>query len=224
MKVFIVDDSKELLFLLESMLKRAGYEVTSARDGKEALEGLKRDSSVDLIVSDILMPVMDGFQFCRECKKDEALKNIPFIFYTATYLEKGDEEFGLGLGAVRFIMKPMEREYFLEIIKDVLEEHKRGLLPPSVKPAEKEEPIFLKEYNERLVTKLENKLVELESANHTLRESEEELRKRSHDLEERIKELSCLYAISNLVEKPDISYEALIQGIVNLMPPCLAVS
>ncbi len=72
--------------------------MVTAKDGVEALSRLKEES-IDIIVSDILMPRMNGFQLCRECKKDHSLKRIPFIFYTATYIDKKDEEFALGLGA-----------------------------------------------------------------------------------------------------------------------------
>ncbi len=99
MKMFIVDDKEENLYMLEALLKGSGYEVASAMNGVEALEKLKEDS-FDMIISDILMPQMDGYQLCRKCKKDDTLKKIPFVFYTATYTEKKEEEFGLSLGAV----------------------------------------------------------------------------------------------------------------------------
>ena len=218
MKILIVDDMEMNLELLEARLEGKGYEVISAKNGVEALEKLKKDSFA-MIISDILMPKMDGFQLCRECKGDNTLRKIPFIFYTATYTDKKDKEFALSLGAENFIVKPMETKPFMEIIDGTLESLKKSLLTPSIMPVEKEEPVFLKEYNERLINKLEDKVVQLESANNTLRESKEKLRKRTHDLEERVKELHCLYDISNLVEQPDISYEELIQGIVNLIPP-----
>lgn len=175
MKILIVDDREENLYLLESLLKGSGYEVTSARNGVEALESLKRDS-MDMIISDILMPMMDGFQLCRECKRDDTLRKIPFVFYTATYTDKKDEALALSLGADRFVAKPMEPERFMEIVESTLRDHKKGLLTPSEIPVEEEEAVYLKVYNERLVKMLEKKMLDLEQANKALRESEERFR------------------------------------------------
>ncbi|MCD4811176.1 response regulator [bacterium] len=160
MKILIVDDLEVNLELLEARLEGNGYEVTIARNGIEALEILKTDS-FDMIISDILMPKMDGYQLCRECKKDDTLRKIPFVFYTATYTDKKDEEFALSLGVDRFIVKPMESKRFVEIIEGVLKNHKKGLLTSSEIPVE-EEDIYLKEYNERLINKLEKKMLDLE--------------------------------------------------------------
>jgi CheY-like chemotaxis protein len=91
MKIMIVDDNEQSLYLLEVLLRSEKYEVVCARDGLEALKHLKK-GSFGLIISDILMPRMDGFQLCRECKVDPHLKYIPFIFYTATYTDQKDEE------------------------------------------------------------------------------------------------------------------------------------
>jgi CheY-like chemotaxis protein len=130
MKILIVDDMEVNLELLEARLEGSGYEVTSAKNGVEALEKLKKDS-FDMIISDILMPKMDGFQLCMECKKDDTLRKIPFIFYTATYTDKKDEEFALSLGAEKFIVKPAESKSFMEIIRDIFKNYKKGLLAPS---------------------------------------------------------------------------------------------
>ena len=171
MKILIVDDKEENLYLLESLLKGSSHEVTSAKNGMEALERLKRES-IDMIISDILMPGMDGIQLSRECKRDDTLRKIPFLFYTATYTDRKDEAFALGLGAERFILKPMEPKRLVEIIEGILEDYKNGLLTPYEIPAEEENGVYLKEYNERLIKKLEDKMLQLESVNRVLGESE----------------------------------------------------
>ncbi len=112
MKILIVDDNKENLFLLETMIKGSGYEVVSAKDGKDALEKLQTEE-VSMIISDILMPIMDGFQLCKAIKKDDIFKKIPFVFYTATYTDEKDKKLALCLGADRFLVKPMEPDRFM---------------------------------------------------------------------------------------------------------------
>ena len=172
MKILIVDDKEENLYLLETLLKGSGYEVVTAKDGVEALEKLKKNS-IDIIISDILMPQMDGFQLCRECKKDDSIKRIPFIFYTATYTDEKDEEFALSLGAEKFIVKPQEPEVFLKILKEVIEAHKKGAI---IAPKETiiEEEIYLAEYNKRLIKKLEKKVLDLEKSEKRLRKTMED--------------------------------------------------
>jgi PAS domain S-box-containing protein len=175
MRILIVDDLEENLYLLEILLKENGYKVIPAKNGVEALSKLRKES-IDLIISDILMPRMDGFQLCRECKKDESLKKIPFIFYTATYTDKEDEKFALGLGAERFIIKPQEPDIFIKILKEVIEEYKEGILIAPQEPIQAEET-YLSEYNKRLIEKLEKKVLDLKEANKGLREKKEKIYK-----------------------------------------------
>src|SRR4030067_3315196 len=97
-KLLIVDDSQPDLYMLETLLKGNGYQVATASNGVEAIEKARRDPPA-LIISDILMPEMDGFTLCRLCKQDATLNRIPFVFYTATYTDSKDEELALSLGA-----------------------------------------------------------------------------------------------------------------------------
>jgi signal transduction histidine kinase len=167
MKVLAVDDKPENLYLLQALLRGHRHDVDSASNGRDALE-LAQSGKYDVIVSDILMPRMDGFQLCRELKMDERLRHIPFVFYTATYLDPADTAFGLSLGANRFLMKPIEPEILLQHIQDAAAEGPRsaGPSPPGVKV--EEEAIYLKEYNARLIQKLEKKMLDLEQANRAL--------------------------------------------------------
>jgi len=160
MKILIVDDNKENLYFLETLLQGNGYQVISAANGAEALEKLRTDG-FDMIISDILMPVMDGFQLCRECKMDENLQDTPFIFYTATYVDEKDEELALALGADQFIKKPMEPDEFMSIIRGVIRDVEVRKFVRK-QPAGKVEKEVFKLYSERLVNKLEKKMLDLE--------------------------------------------------------------
>jgi len=124
-RVLIADDNSQNLYLLESILKAYGHGVTCARNGAEALE-LARQSRPDLIITDIFMPVMDGFALCMQWKADETLKDIPLIFYTATYTDPKDEQFARSLGAERFLLKPQEPEALAEVVRQVLDRGAEG--------------------------------------------------------------------------------------------------
>jgi two-component system, cell cycle sensor histidine kinase and response regulator CckA len=168
-RILIADDNSTNLYMLESLLKGDGFEVTSAENGQVALDKARLNPP-DMIVSDILMPVMDGYTLCRLWRADDALKQIPFIFYTATYTEQKDESFALSLGADRFILKPQEPEIFLNVVKEVLKE-RRSLTKPLG-----EEMEFFRQHNEILFKKLEKKMLDLELANHELMILEERYR------------------------------------------------
>lgn len=159
MKVLIVDDQLVNLLLLDTLLKGYGYEVDQASNGKEALE-LLRANSYQLIISDILMPVMDGYELCQICKADPHLKNIIFVFYTATYTTKEDEEYAMQLGADKFLIKPMEPSAFMNAIHEITKSAEINQIPlkePAITDFE-----ALKKHRDRLLNKLSNKIDELE--------------------------------------------------------------
>ncbi|MCD6118765.1 response regulator [bacterium] len=159
-KVLIVDDIEQNLYLLRTLLEGHGYEVISAINGAEALETARRDPP-NLIISDILMPVMDGFTLCREWRKAEALKDISFIFYTATYTDERDEQLALQMGADKYIRKPAELDEFMKIIQDVMKNYEKGKAKPRLPVLVKEKEV-LELYSKSLVRKLEKKMLDLE--------------------------------------------------------------
>ena len=165
-KLLIVDDNPQNLYMLEILLKTNGFEVEMASNGSQALE-LARQNLPEMIISDILMPVMDGFGLCRIWMKDERLKNIPFIFYTATYTDHKDETFALSLGADRFLVKPMAPDDFLAVIQEVFKTHLNREPVVSPEPDQKD-AAYYKEYSEVLIHKLEDKMLQLEQANKRL--------------------------------------------------------
>lgn len=187
--ILIVDDMPDNLYFLEVLLKGNGFEVASALNGVEALV-LARETPPDLIISDILMPVMDGYALCREWRSDEQLKEIPFIFYTATFTEKKDEELALSLGADRFIIKPQEPQVFMVSVREVL----AAISVRDTKSSSytsSDETGLLKEYNEALFRKLEKKMADLERANRELElRIEEQMR-----LEEQLRQAQKMEAI-----------------------------
>lgn len=196
--VLIVDDNLENLYLLRSLLQGNGFTVDEAHNGAEAL-ALARMAPPQLTISDLLMPVMDGYTLLRNWNADETLRSIPFVVYTATYTDPKDERLALDLGAAAFILKPAEPEPFMARIRDVLGKVHRGELLHVQEPAI-EETILFKEYSEVLVRKLEKKILELEHANRALRDDIAE-RKRA---EERVwLQASLLDQVRNAVVAAD---------------------
>jgi signal transduction histidine kinase/CheY-like chemotaxis protein len=165
-KLLIVDDNPQNRYMLEVLLKTNGYQVELASNGIEALD-LARTDPPEMVISDILMPVMDGFSLCRKWKNDVRLMGIPFVFYTATYTDPRDEAFALGLGAERFLVKPVAPDDLLAVIKEVFQAHRTGEPVISPEPAQKEDEYY-KEYSEILIHKLEQKTLQLELANKRL--------------------------------------------------------
>lgn len=165
-KILIVDDNAQNQYLLEILLKTHGLEVATASNGIEALEKAHQ-SPPDMIIADILMPGMDGFSLCRAWKTNEALRNIPFVFYTATYTDPNDEKFALSLGAERFIIKPMDPDEFMKIMQEIILNSETKEQVVSIGTIEKEEEYY-REYNQTLIRKLENKMVEIQKDNKRL--------------------------------------------------------
>ncbi|MBI5424123.1 MAG: response regulator [Opitutae bacterium] len=160
MKILIADDLAQNRYMLEQLLTASGHRCVSVANGRDGLERLRAEG-FDVVVSDILMPVMDGFQFCREVKSDTALRAVPFLFYTATYTGPADIEFGLQLGAAAYLIKPAEPEAILAALNNLAAPATTP--PPPADPAD-----YLAQYNARLVQKLESKMHELERANAEL--------------------------------------------------------
>jgi hypothetical protein len=110
-QVLVVDDTESGRYLLKELLESHGYRVTVAGNGVEALAAAHSDAP-DIIVSDALMPTMDGFSLCRAWMQDESLKAIPFVFYSGTYTTPEDGALALALGAACYIVKPWIRRRF----------------------------------------------------------------------------------------------------------------
>ncbi|MDA3935833.1 MAG: response regulator [Actinomycetota bacterium] len=192
MHILVADDDPSSQYLLATMFKSRGHLVTTANDGREALE-LARDNPPDILVTDILMPVMDGYQLAREWKTDDDLSGVPLVFYTANYTDADDERFALSLGADKFLFKPLDPTILLNEIEQILKLSSEGHLKAHM-PSDVNDTDVLKEYNARLVSKLEGQLLEVQETRV--------------DLETTVKQLSemvdgAVTAIAKLVEARD---------------------
>ena len=172
MKALIVEDHAEDLNLLKYNLEWHGYQVFEAGNGLEALEHARREIP-DLIVSDALMPVMDGFMLLREVKADPTLREIPFIFYSAVYTGSREQELALALGALAFIAKPKEVDDLWEEISAVLQNRVSADIQQSF-VAPPSDNKFLAEYSLIVATRLEQEVRQLEAANVRIAQKEAE--------------------------------------------------
>lgn len=161
--VLLVDDSPTQARRNSLVLEAAGFRVQLANNGREALEKARRWHP-DVIVSDILMPVMDGFSLCREVRKDAEMGEVPIVLHTLTYVDSKDEELALAVGATRFVLKSSDPAYLVDEVKQAL----AGGHAREQAAAVMDNEAFLQGYSERLAAKLEDKVTELEAANKWL--------------------------------------------------------
>ena len=117
--ILVVDDMTTTLLLLHDLLKDT-YEVKIAKSGTKALEILESPNDIDLILLDIEMPDINGYDVCKRIKNNETIKNIPIIFITGRTSQE-DEEYGLNLGAINYITKPFNKAIVKLRIKNYLD-------------------------------------------------------------------------------------------------------
>lgn len=117
----VVDDNEINRYYLKALLEAKGRKVETAQNGREALQRA-REIKPDLVISDLLMPVMDGFGLLSEWTEDPALRRIPFVVYTGTFTTPEDRQLALHLGAEAFLVKPMEPEPLLDELEKAVSE------------------------------------------------------------------------------------------------------
>ena len=121
-RILVVDDEKFMVTVVKDRLEASGYEVLTAGDGQEALEKA-RSEGPDLIILDIMMPKLDGYQVCRMLKFDEKYNKIPIILFTAR-AQSSDELLGKEVGADAYVVKPFTPSVLLAKIKELLDKNK----------------------------------------------------------------------------------------------------
>jgi PAS domain S-box-containing protein len=166
-----VDDHDAARYATSRILRQAGYDTIEAANGKEALRLVKKHP--DLVILDVNLPDIDGFEVCRRIKAAPATASIPVLHLSATCFDDESKIRGLEGGADGYLTQPIEPPVLLAYVKALL----RGW------------------------------------------QAEEALKKKTHDLGERVNELNCLYGIAKLIETPDISLDETLQAVVDLVPP-----
>jgi PAS domain S-box-containing protein len=158
MNLLIVDDTPTDLKLLRAQIEAEGHVVFEAHDGVDALALLNRQR-VDAVISDILMPRMDGYRLCYEIRKHARLHDLPFIIYSVSFTSLDDEKLALDIGANKYLKKPVSLETLVAALHEVIAQPHAAPRPKALQEVE-----VLKEYSEQLVHKLEEKNTELIAA------------------------------------------------------------
>jgi len=158
--ILVVEDIGAVRELIEVQLKLRGYRVRTARDGVEALELIASEMPA-VIVTDILMPRMDGFALAHELRSNPLMAGVPIIFLSATYVTLEDEQFALTLGAMRFLPKPVDSDELFVAVADALTGQDRHGPPMP-------ERDFYAGYRQRLENKLRQKAAQVARSNQQL--------------------------------------------------------
>jgi CheY-like chemotaxis protein len=167
--ILVVEDVPNILDLLDVTLRFKGYPVITASNGAEALEMVPEQPPA-LVITDIMMPRMDGYTLAFNLRRNPETSHIPIIFLSATYVTPEDKDFAMSLGAVRFMEKPVDTEDFLLTVAEVLTNPKSALSPPMDKQQ------FMDGYRRRLEVKLGHKNAQIVRNERLLQTLPESLR------------------------------------------------
>jgi CheY-like chemotaxis protein len=167
--ILVVEDIANVREFLEVALRFKGYPVVTAQNGRDAL-GLIEQQHPALVITDILMPRMDGYTLAHTLRKDQRTTSIPIIFVSATYITPEDKKFAHSLGGARFIEKPIDTEDFLLTVAEVL----TSGIPSLPRPLNDEE--FYSGYRDRLDSKLRYKNTQIARTERLLQSLPEEQR------------------------------------------------
>ncbi len=160
MKILVVDDNKTNRHLLKAILETEKMKVYEATDGLEALKILERDK-INLVISDILLPNMDGYRLCFSMRRNERFKSIPFIAYTSTYFSEKDKEFAFRCGADLFLLRSIPQAELLAHIRRLTKE---PLVKREVYGELPQEMEVFRVYSDVLIKKLERMNTELKES------------------------------------------------------------
>jgi PAS domain S-box-containing protein len=183
-RILVAEDSPTQAELVRLLLEQAGYQVDLAANGREGLEKVHTDPP-DLIISDVMMPEMDGYAFCQAVKSVERTRRIPFVLLTQHNMPQ-DILWGLARGADNFIPKPFDDEYLLERLRRIfehLEFRRKGQLDIDVTLRVGDQEIVINPDKQQIFELLFATFEELSLANTALRERERALDAKARELE-----------------------------------------
>ncbi len=167
--ILVVEDVANIREFLAVTLRFKGYPVVTAANGTEALEHIANEVPA-LIITDILMPKMDGYALVYNLRTNPKTSKIPIIFLSATYVTPEDKEFAMSLGAARFLEKPVDTEELLLTIAETLTQG------PQTGPTPLEREHFFQGYRKRLETKLRHKRAQIARTERLLKTISEDQR------------------------------------------------
>jgi CheY-like chemotaxis protein len=202
--ILVVEDVPNILDLVAVTLRFKGYQVVTATNGEEALERIAEQRPA-LVVTDILMPKLDGFALMYKLRTNPDTNSIPVVFLSATYVTPEDKAFALSLGAARFLEKPVDTEEFLLTIAEIL----TSGTDPAPEPITQKK--FYQGYLDRLESKLHHKNSQIARTERLLKSLPEEqkpafdtLLADARQMREQIEnELNELYAILDAQNRLD---------------------
>jgi CheY-like chemotaxis protein len=152
--LLVVEDIPNILDLIDATLKFKGYRVATARNGEEALEAIQRERPA-IVITDILMPKMDGFSLVHRLRLDPETRNIPVVFLSATYVAPEDKTFAVLIGVSRFLEKPIDIDQLMRTITELLAQE----VPAVSEPLKEFE--FYDGYRKRIKIKLDQKIKQI---------------------------------------------------------------
>jgi CheY-like chemotaxis protein len=216
MNILVVDDHPANRKLLRVQLETEGFVVIEAADGVEALQVLARES-LDAVISDILMPGMDGYRLCHEVRKNPMLERLKFILYSSTYTSPPDVRLSDAVGADQFIAKPAPIAVILAALQ--ISAGNR-IARPSELP---NEAVILQQYSAVLVAKLEEKNVDLQQALEVSRRAHDRIQELNADLERRVGERTAELVTANCELTAALAEVKQLNGLLPICSYCKSI-
>ena len=118
-RILVVDDEPDIVRVVVRIMEARGHQVTTAADGFEALERVAQEKP-DVVILDLHLPKMDGFEVCRRLKGDAGTRDIPIVMMTAAYVSVEDARAGAETGADEYVVKPFLREVLIHNVERLL--------------------------------------------------------------------------------------------------------